>query len=556
MSNLTIRARLYVLGFAAAVAIAGVGAAGLWGFARMQHGAEEILGSGEALRNHMQADMMHDALRGDVQAALLASNEQEQADVGKDVAEHAETFRAAVKENESKDLAADVKAALAETKPALEAYIAAAESICSTAATDKKAAAARMPEFKAAFGELEDRMEKLSEMIERSAVAAKEDDLAATRSARTTMFVIGGLGLAVACAMAFAIARGISGALNACNTAMKQIAAGDLRVRVGYSKHDELGELASNCNQMTAQMGTVIGQVMSASREVAAAAEQISASSDLLSRGLGEQTSQVTQVAAAVDQMAASVSEVAKRSTDAAGAAESSGKLAQSGTEAVGQTVEGIEQIDRTVSASAQSVNTLGQRGQEIGRLVSVINDIAEQTNLLALNAAIEAARAGEHGRGFAVVADEVRKLADRTTKATDEIAVSIRSIQDETKAAVSQMKTGTESVRQGVERSTKAKEALEQIRSSSRDLGSMIQTIAAAAEEQASASGEIGRSVAKIAAISQESAAGVAEATQASRSLAEKAGQLRSMVERFKVEAGAPEGTVKSKSAKKQAVA
>jgi methyl-accepting chemotaxis protein len=238
--------------------------------------------------------------------------------------------------------------------------------------------------------------------------------------------------------------------------------------------------------------------------------------------------------------MSSSVIEVAKKSSQASEQATKAGQQATEGGSVVEQTVVGMQAINEAVSAGAVSVTELGKRGEQIGEIIKVINDIADQTNLLALNAAIEAARAGEHGRGFAVVADEVRKLAERTTKATEEVAGSIRAIQDETRTAVERMTTGTQQVEVGVEKANAAGITLKGIVASANDVASMIQSIAAASEQQSSASEQISRSLESISSVTREATAGASQAAQASTELSSKAEQLRSMVARFKLSDGA----------------
>jgi methyl-accepting chemotaxis protein len=181
-------------------------------------------------------------------------------------------------------------------------------------------------------------------------------------------------------------------------------------------------------------------------------------------------------------------------------------------------------------------VSTLGKKSEEIGQIIKVINDIADQTNLLALNAAIEAARAGEHGRGFAVVADEVRKLAERTTKATEEVSSSIREIQTETVHAVQQIEAGAGRVAKGVNLANSAGQALGRITQSSEGLSGMVQSIAAAADQQSSAASEIAGAVERINAVSRESAESANQAAQAANLLSQQAEKLQGLVCRFKL--------------------
>jgi len=207
----------------------------------------------------------------------------------------------------------------------------------------------------------------------------------------------------------------------------------------------------------------------------------------------------------------------------------------------VNDTIERMKAISGAVNSSSESVTELGRRGQQIGEIISVINDIADQTNLLALNAAIEAARAGEHGRGFAVVADEVRKLAERTTQATAEVSASIREIQTETTRAVDMMQSGTREVDDGVSRATAAGESLQQIVSSAQGVRRKIEEIAATADQQSAVATQISQSIQTVNATSSQVAEGSSQAALAGEHLSMKAEQLMSIIGEFKVNTDSP---------------
>ncbi|MCC5785486.1 MAG: methyl-accepting chemotaxis protein [Phycisphaerales bacterium] len=326
--------------------------------------------------------------------------------------------------------------------------------------------------------------------------------------------------------------------INSMVTMVRDIAEGegDLTKRLNLERKDEIGQLAGWFDTFMQRLQTLIGDVAGATREVASASTEIAASSEELATGINEQDAQITQISAAMEEMSASVVEVARKSADAAKNADESGKIAHEGGEVVGRTIEGMHGIRDAVSDSADSVAELGKKGEQIGQIVAVINDIADQTNLLALNAAIEAARAGEHGRGFAVVADEVRKLAERTQRATEEIGDSIQIIQVETKQAVERMNIGSEQVKTGADLATQAGDSLQRIVTSASDVAAMIQTIAAAAEQQAATSEEVSKSIESISAVTRQSSEGVGQAATAAAQLSSKAEQLQALVGRFKI--------------------
>jgi methyl-accepting chemotaxis protein len=290
---------------------------------------------------------------------------------------------------------------------------------------------------------------------------------------------------------------------------LQAVAGGDLtREPLNLKTKDEIGELARATDSMSASLKQIMADINASASGVASASTEIAASNEEMSAGLAEQADQVSQVSAATEEMSATSQEVANKSTEGKGVVE--------------ETVRRIEEIAGEVKASAAAVNTLGQKSEEIGQIIAVINDIADQTNLLALNAAIEAARAGEHGRGFAVVADEVRKLAERTTQATEQVGSSIREIQSETEGAVRRMEAGTQKVQGGVEFARQAGDAL----------GSIV----AAAEQQSAATIEISQSVEQINSVAMQSKEGAQQAAAAAAQLSAEAEKLQALVKRFKL--------------------
>ena len=315
-----------------------------------------------------------------------------------------------------------------------------------------------------------------------------------------------------------------------------RIAGGDLSDHLEIESQNDIGHLLQSLQTMNNSLYKIVGSVKSAAGNVASASHELSNDSEQITSGLAAQTGKANQVAAATTEMAQTVIDIAKNASTIAVSATETAKIANDGKGIVNKSVDEVKAIADTVRESAKMIASLGERSSQIGEIISVINDIADQTNLLALNAAIEAARAGEQGRGFAVVADEVRKLAERTAKATSEIGRMIKAIQDEVDKAVSAMESGTKSVEEGVEFSVKAGVALDNIVKSVEGLQSMVQHIASATEEMSSVSEQINGDIEAIASVSKQTLASSDHTAQAASHLTGLATDLQEIVGHFKI--------------------
>ncbi len=311
---------------------------------------------------------------------------------------------------------------------------------------------------------------------------------------------------------------------------------GDLTKRIEITSEDEVGELGKWFNTFMEKLDGTLVQVASHTDSLAHAGKEIAGTTRGQAEGVEAQRDQTNQVATAMQEMASTVQQVSENSQNAATASAKASETAQQGGKIVEETLARMRAIAQSVGSSAQLIQELGKRSDQIGQIIGVIDDIADQTNLLALNAAIEAARAGEQGRGFAVVADEVRKLAERTSQATKEISTMILSIQNETKNAVTAMQAGTAEVERGVESTTMAGSALHEIISTNEKVSGMITQIATAATEQSAASEEINSSIEKIATVSNTSANAMKQTQEAVDNLSSLAQDLRSLVRQFKL--------------------
>ncbi len=318
---------------------------------------------------------------------------------------------------------------------------------------------------------------------------------------------------------------------------LSKMAKNDFTAKVTGNYKGDHKIIVDSINEVSNSLSNAFFEINAAVHETYNATSQISSSSEEMAAGAQEQSSQTTEVAGAIEEMTKTILETTKNSSIAAEAAKNSGLIAKEGGKVVSQTIEGMNRVAEVVKKSAETVQELGKSSDQIGEIVQVIDDIADQTNLLALNAAIEAARAGEQGRGFAVVADEVRKLAERTTKATKEIATMIKQIQKDTEGAVISMKLGTEEVVKGKSLADKAGQSLQQIIASADEVVDMVTQVAAASEEQSSAAEQISKNVEGISNVTQESAAGVQHIARAAEDLNRLTVNLQEMISRFKID-------------------
>jgi methyl-accepting chemotaxis protein len=320
---------------------------------------------------------------------------------------------------------------------------------------------------------------------------------------------------------------------------MRDIAEGegDLTKRIELESTDEIGELGAIFNAFVGKLHELIKQVASASQQIGSSVELISKSTSRVAEGAEKQSNQTTLVAVAAEEMSATIVQTSTNTSDAVGLSKEAQDAAQRGRMVVEDTVTGLQNISSVVSDSAQTLLELGKTVAQIGTVVEVINDIADQINLLSLNASIEAATAGEYGKGFAVVANEVKSLAEGTTHSTTEISQMIDKIQHAMANAIRAMERGTGEVEKGRELGAKTAEALNDILKANNQVMEMITNISVSAQEQSHTAEEISRNIENIANITKTTAQGVRQIDSTSEILVNQTSLLKTLVERFKLE-------------------
>ncbi|MES1200259.1 MAG: methyl-accepting chemotaxis protein [Pseudomonadota bacterium] len=558
----------------ALVAVCGGG--GLWTAQTLSTALTTSEKNGELLRAHMTADMMHDALRADVLAALVArtpGSGLSMDDIKNDLREHAELFRSSIAQDQQLATTQTEREALQRVEAPLGQYVESAERLVGLAETDPAAAMNQLPAFLQLFGQLETAMEGVTEVLQHDAAASTD---AANQSARTAsmlmiaLLVIGGL---VACGLAFGLDRLFLRPVKTLTEAMTKLAGGDDSVEAPFvGREDEIGamggalaafkqaaidhkeaekaaqarnealvnesigeglsmlargdltyrldrDLPPAYAQLKRDFNAAMDQLQQAMRQISEAAGgmrngagEISQAADDLSRRTEQQAASLEETAAALDEITATV----RKTADGARQTNS----------VVGETRAQAQKSGDVVREAVSAMGEIEDSARRISQIIGVIDEIAFQTNLLALNAGVEAARAGEAGRGFAVVASEVRALAQRSSDAAKEIKTLIMA--------------SSQQVENGVDLVNRTGEALNQIVTKVAEISGLVSEISASTQEQSTGLGQVNTAINQMDQVTQQNAAMVEESTAASHSLAGEADGLSKLVAHFKIGAAA----------------
>jgi len=539
ISHFGLRPRLFSLSLLGLAAAAVITLVGMHQLNKISYNMRDMNRLTTVLRSQADTDMMHDGLRGEVNTIMLLQDSDEIAKLKDEIQGHTEWMERSIKETQS-NITKDDGVIFSKINDAMVesiAYVQLARLISEKVeAGEMDQAQEAFTQFMAAFDRLENVLGGVSDDITATNGRVVEAGRAEVQSLSMYFLELLAMTAVVLIGASIVIARSIMKPLTGAVGVLRTFASGDLRPRVEGIKVKELALLGDAMNTMADDLSGLIGQVRSSSSEVGHSSSEIARSSEHIADGFNRQVQQTMQVSAAVEQASASMKESTEQTSEADGRASNAGERAAQGAHVVDQTVEGMNLIREEVDECMVAIGELGKKGETISQIVQVINDIADQTNLLALNAAIEAARAGEHGRGFAVVADEVRKLAERTTCATEEVSKSIREIQTDTNNAVASMQRGQERVSNGIDLAQRAGSMLNEIVSDSQDMSQSLRSISASASEQTAAISEIAQFIEEINTVTQESNASINQNSTVADDLSSKSTQLVEIVERFVV--------------------
>ncbi|RMV30072.1 Histidine kinase, HAMP region: chemotaxis sensory transducer [Pseudomonas savastanoi pv. phaseolicola] len=493
-----------------------------------------------ALSNHLEADMMHDALRADVLSAMLVGlgkSNSTREEVQKSLDEHAAHFRAVLNDNLKLPITEAIKAELNRIKPSLDTYIASGERIVGLALDNPERAQQELGTFTSAFTQLEEQMSSLSDLIEENFKASGEGARQAIRSAIIALVVVLVASILLLLVQGRWVTRSIMIPLASASRIADSIAHGNLSEPIAEPRgRDEASMLIRSLAVMQRDLRGMIEVVRSNAHGVSGMSRQLSSGCHEVADSSRQQSSAAGTMSAATSEMTASIEEITRHAGHALEMANQAETLAKNGGRVIHQVVSDMDSIARSAQLSAQVIRTLDKDSEGIFNIIQVIKGIADQTNLLALNAAIEAARAGEQGRGFAVVADEVRNLAGRTSTSTQEITAMVARIQQSTREAVTSMEAGVAQVDKGMAVTAEVQRSISEILEATLSTTQLVNDITRTIGEQSLASNEIAHQVEMIASMSEGNSRVIGQTASTTDELSAMAGQLSQSVDRFRL--------------------
>jgi|GEM_PF-2596496 len=534
---LSIRAHLFLLAALGIIVALTIGGVTWYGLRSADRAARAMLQSQDMVEVSADIDMMHDAVRADVFQALEAQrsgNAELATEATRDYTEHAKRMRENFAANR-KQMDAEEAAAADQVAPVLERYLVSAQGMVGSPPGSDNTTA--LGAFLKDFSALEQSLEKLTQLIGKRADAAQDESTGAVRNVTHASLAttIGGALLLIA--FAIAVYRRIGPPLVRLSRGALHVAStGDLSARIGTQRADEIGEAIRAVDALIAAQQQVVTQVRDAAGTVAHVLGNMRDESAAVDASASQQQALIDRMARDFDGIAETVEQVAGHSDHAMGMARHAGEQSEHGALVVRDAAGSMGRIADAVRQAATVVASLEEQAAQITQVVAVIRAIADQTNLLALNAAIEAARAGEQGRGFAVVADEVRKLAERTGTSTEEIVGTVNRIQQGVQRAVSSIHTGVDGADAGVRSANEAAESVGRIPEAGREVMQGMDAIRTLLAQQQEAVARLSSFVGEIAAAAGQSAGSAARAADLAGQAQVAMSGLEASVERFRV--------------------
>ncbi len=532
--NGSFRSRMRQLFIVSAGGVVLMGIVALLGEAYLQRSASLMQTSSTALNNHVEADMMHDALHSDVLSALLVASggiEGDRAAIEDSLREHSAWFRRVLAANEQLELTPEIQAAIRDVKPALDTYIKSAEQLAALAFVDLDKAKAALPRFEENFKLLEQKNSAVSDQIRSLQQQSAQAFARSTYTAQGLTLAIVIASLAITIFFSGNIIKTLSAQLGGepeyAIDAVRKVAAGDLATPV-HTRAGDSHSLLFAIAQMQQSLAQIIDHTQ---KKLVGNVAQLLSTTDATRHRMREQTAETDHVMAATRDMATSIEEVAHSAEQAASASQGAKREAQSGRTVINTAIDANRQLSAHMENAVEVIRRLNEGTEQIGTFLNVIRTIAEQTNLLALNAAIEAARAGEQGRGFAVVADEVRTLAQRTQQSTKEIQDIINSLETSTREAVNVIQVGRGLSEDTLAEVGKAGGTLEAIIDAVDVIDSMNAQIAAAVEEQSHVAREISLKLNNVAQLSGSANIAAEQSIAASRQVDVVVSELKQLL-------------------------
>lgn len=540
LNQLTIKQLLIAYSLIAVALVAAVGAVGYRGTASVSASLGSVADTQLSVQRQLDADMMHDAIRADALSALVAARDGragQELEITKDLAEHVARMKKSMSENAALPLGDKVAQQISKVVPVIDSYAERAQIIIKDAFHNPAAVAQSMAAFENEFGVLEKEMEQLSDLIGALTDETKSRADALSVTAQATIGILAIVAFSVLIAIAVYVVRKVTLPLSQLACIVSKIEqSGDLSLRAVAQGKNEISLTINAFNALINSMQHIVKEVHANVEQVSESVSKLVAAESALEAASIEQSESVASIAATMEQVSNSIDQVAETAGIGEKLSESARTESLRGQSIVNDTLAEIAHISQSVGEASQQISVLSQRSAEISGIVKVIREIADQTNLLALNAAIEAARAGEQGRGFAVVADEVRKLAERTGNATIEITGLISAIQKETGNAVQRMDASKDHAERGLQLASEAGKALEEIRAGTSNSDLRAKETSLATREQSVAVQGVAAAVEKIAQISEKNNQSMSSAAQVAKNLELLAHNLKAAASRFKV--------------------